>query len=69
MLVNMKAKWLIALLLVIAVGCLGQGVHEVVQGKSPESYMGMFLYAAVMPIFAGMVWWMEYRVPHVKERE
>ncbi len=61
-----KASLLMVLLIAIAVGALGIGVREVVQGKSPEQYMGMFLYAIVMPIFAGMVWWVEYRAPERK---
>lgn len=66
---DLDARLLIGALIAIAVGCFGLGSHHVMQGKSPEQYLGMFLYAIVMPIFAGMVWWVEYRVPREQDAE
>lgn len=62
------SRWIVWLCLAVAICALGVGIHEVVQGKSPEIYLGKFLYAIVMPIFAGMVWWCENRGP-ARERE
>ncbi len=64
---DFSPKFMIGLLLVMSAGALGVGIYQIQGSKSPEEYLGAFIYAIAFFAFGAMMWWMDNCAPSERE--